>query len=76
MGRARSTKRVRQIIEACEAQGFTVRVLGNGHVQVRDAQTNRVVASASGSASDYRADLNFQAALRRAGFEGRIRIAR
>jgi hypothetical protein len=59
-------KDLAKIVKALEAQGFTTRVTTKGHVTVyRDGV---LVATFSGSPSDWRAMRNALAPLRRAGF--------
>lgn len=59
-------KDMRKIIEALETQGFEVTITRRGHVVVR--RDGQVVATLSGTASDYRSIRNGLAYLRRAGF--------
>lgn len=59
-------KRTREVLEALEAQGFTVRRTRRGHFFVtKDGQP---VTTFSGTASDHRSLTNALAQARRAGF--------
>lgn len=57
---------MRKLTRELEAQGFTVRVTRRGHLMV--SNTDGLVATFSGTPSDWRALTNTMAALKRAGF--------
>jgi hypothetical protein len=59
-------KDLRKIVKALEAQGFEVSVTSRGHVMV--SRDGALIATFSGSASDWRSIRNGLAPLRRAGF--------
>lgn len=59
-------KDLRKLTKALEEQGFTVRASKRGHILISNA--NGLVATFSGTASDWRSLKNGMAALRRAGF--------
>lgn len=59
-------KDLRPIVKALKAQGFDVEVTSRGHVMVtRDGE---LIATFSGTASDWRSIRNGLAPLKRAGF--------
>jgi hypothetical protein len=58
---------LQEVLEAAEAQGFTVRRTKNGHYFV--SRNGQPVTTFSGTPSDHRSFLNALAALRRAGFK-------
>lgn len=59
-------KELRKIVKALEAQGFEVSVTKRQHVVV--ARDGRVIATFSGTASDWRSIRNGLSYLKRAGF--------
>lgn len=59
-------KDLRKIVKALEAQGFDVAVTKRGHVVV--TRDGRMIATFSGTASDWRSIRNGLAYLKRAGF--------
>lgn len=59
-------KDLKKLVKELERQGYEVRVLANGHVQVR--RDGRVISALSGTPSDRRAWLNQLAPLKRDGF--------
>lgn len=59
-------KDLRKLTKALEEQGFTVRVSRRGHILVFNA--DGLVATFSGTPSDWRSLKNSMAALKRAGF--------
>ncbi len=59
-------KDLKKLTKALEEQGFTVRMSKRGHILVFNA--DGLVATFSGTASDWRSLKNSMAALRRAGF--------
>lgn len=59
-------KDLRKIVRALKAQGFEVAVTGKGHLVV--TREGALVATFSGTASDWRSIRNSLAPLRRAGF--------
>lgn len=60
-------KDLKKLTKALEEQGFSVRVSKRGHVLVFNA--DGLVATFSGTPSDWRSLKNSMAALRRAGFK-------
>lgn len=60
-------KELKQIAKALEAQGFDIRVSRKGHLVV--SRDGRIVATFSGTPSDYRSMRNSIADARRAGFK-------
>ena len=60
-------KDLRKLTKALEDQGFSVRVSKRGHILVFNAEG--LVATFSGTPSDWRSLKNSMAALRRAGFK-------
>jgi hypothetical protein len=65
-----TSKELRRLIKALEAQGFTVRATRGQHYQVRNAE-GELVATLAGTPSDGRSWKNALAALRRGGFKDR-----
>lgn len=59
-------KDLRKIIKALEAQGFDVEVSSRGHIIV--SRDGSLIATFSGTASDWRSIRNSLAPLKRAGF--------
>jgi len=59
-------KDLRKVVKELKAQGFDVAVTKRGHLMV--SRDGRVVATFSGTASDWRSFRNGMAAVRRAGF--------
>lgn len=59
-------KEMRKVVKALEAQGFVVEVTRRGHLMVR--RDGRIVATFSGTPSDWRSFRNSLADARRAGF--------
>lgn len=60
-------KELKKIAKALEAQGFETRVSTKGHLVV--VRNGRIVATFSGTASDWRSMRNSIADARRAGFQ-------
>lgn len=60
-------KNLKKLTKALEDQGFSVRVSKRGHILVFNA--DGLVATFSGTPSDWRSLKNSMAALRRAGFK-------
>lgn len=60
-------KDLKKLTKALEDQGFSVRVSKRGHILVFNA--DGLVATFSGTPSDWRSLKNSMAALRRAGFK-------
>jgi hypothetical protein len=61
-------KDLQALIKKAEAQGFTYRVTGKGHVMFKDAD-GKPVSTFSGTPSDGRSWKNSLARLKRAGFK-------
>lgn len=59
-------KDLRKMVKALEAQGFTVLVTAKQHVMV--SKDGRLIATFSGTASDWRSIRNTLGPLKRAGF--------
>ena len=59
-------KDLRKVVKALEAQGFDVRTTRSGHLVV--TRDGALVATFSGTASDWRSIRNGLAPLKRAGF--------
>jgi len=59
-------KETRELAKALEAQGFDVKVTAKQHVMV--SKNGRLIATFSGTASDWRSLRNALAPLKRAGF--------
>lgn len=59
-------KDLRKMVKALEAQGFEVTVTKRGHLMV--SRDGRMIATFSGTASDWRSIRNGLAYLKRAGF--------
>jgi hypothetical protein len=59
-------KELRQLLKACEDQGFQVKRTRRGHLMVSD-ENGRPVTTISGTPSDPRSWLNALAQLKRAG---------
>ncbi|GAB3174297.1 hypothetical protein GCM10027059_46330 [Myceligenerans halotolerans] len=59
-------KDLRKIVKALEAQGFEVDVTARGHIVV--SRNGQLIATFSGTASDWRSIRNSLAPLKRAGF--------
>lgn len=60
-------KNLKKLTKALEDQGFSVRVSKRGHILVFNS--DGLVATFSGTPSDWRSLKNSMAALRRAGFK-------
>jgi hypothetical protein len=59
-------KDLRKMVKALQAQGFEVEVTSKGHIVV--SRGGKLIATFSGTASDWRSIRNGLAPLRRAGF--------
>lgn len=71
MSAADYKKRVNEIIDQAEAQGWTVTITGGGHLRFIPPDKNKPMVHAPATSSDHRGLANTVSQLRRSGFVDR-----
>lgn len=71
MSAADYKKRVNEIIDEAEAQGWTVTITGGGHLRFTPPDKNKPMVHAPATSSDHRGLANTVSQLRRSGFVDR-----